>query len=217
MSRGKTGLVVLTLFAVMFFLFIAILFGSSTKRQENIDRKADIEAKLDIIAQTDLTIYWIGEVPKELEHLMPVINVIPPETASEETLPIKIFPYHVTEYDPEGNYVSEAHPREYPRYMLIVLYGDFVLSDAGREALLDSISKNGVPVIAIGDEAAAYLGKILNRVRYHEGPGSSLYYCLGKGYKENLIPVEKVSAGGIDLAEGIPDIIEISKADYVPQ
>ena len=96
MSRGKTGLVVLTLFAVMFFLFIAILFGSSTKRQENIDRKADIEAKLDIIAQTDLTIYWIGEVPAELEHLMPVINVIPPETASEETLPIKIFPYHVT-------------------------------------------------------------------------------------------------------------------------
>lgn len=217
MSRGKTGLVVLTLFAVMFFLFIAILFGSSTKRQENIDRKADIEAKLDIIAQTDLTIYWIGEVPAELEHLMPVINVIPPETASEENLPAVSDKIPFQEYDSNGNLVDEVVPRDYSEHMLIVLYGDYVLSDSGREALLDSISQNGVPVIAIGDEAAAYLGKILNRVRYHEGPGSSLYYCLGKGYKENLIPVEKVSAGGIDLAEGIPDIIEISKADYVPQ
>lgn len=217
MSRGKTGLVVLTLFAVMFFLFIAILFGSSTKRQGNIERKANIEAKLDIIAQTDLTIYWIGEVPAELEHLMPVINVIPPETASEENLPAVSDKIPFQEYDSNGNLVDEVVPRDYSEHMLIVLYGDYVLSDSGREALLDSISQNGVPVIAIGDEAAAYLGKLLNRVRYHEGPGSSLYYCLGKGYKENLIPVEKVSAGGIDLAEGIPDIIEISKADYVPQ
>lgn len=217
MSRGKTGLVVLTLFAVMFFLFIAILFGSSTKRQENIERKANIEAKLDIIAQTDLTIYWIGEVPAELEHLMPVINVIPPETASEENLPAVSDKIPFQEYDSNGNLVDEVVPRDYSEHMLIVLYGDYVLSDSGREALLDSISQNGVPVIAIGDEAAAYLGKLLNRVRYHEGPGSSLYYCLGKGYKENLIPVEKVSAGGIDLAEGIPDIIEISKADYLPQ
>ena len=217
MSRGKTGLIVLTFLAVMFFLFIAILFGSSTQRQEKIDRKADVEAQLDVIAQMDLTIYWIGEVPAELEHLKPVINVIPPETASEENLPVQVFEFHVTEYDSEGNFVSESHPREYPRYMLIVLYGDFVLSDSGREALLNSISKNGVPVIAIGNEAATYLGKILNRVRYHEGPGSSLYYCLGKGYKENLIPEEKVVAGGIDLAEGIPVIIEISNADYVPQ
>ena len=217
MNRGKTGLVVLTLFAVMFFLFIAILFGSSAKRQENIDRKADIEAKLDIIAQTDTTIYWIGEVPKELEHLMPVINVIPPETASEENLPAVSDKIPFQEYDSNGNLVDEVVPRDYSEHMLIVLYGDFVLSDPGREALLDSITKNGVPVIAIGDEAATYLAKILQRVRYHEGPGSSLYYCLGKGYKENIIPVEKVSAGGIDLAEGLPDIIEISKADYVPQ
>lgn len=217
MSKGKTGLIVLTLFAAMFILFIAILFGSSTKRQDNIDRKADIDAKLDVIAQQDLTIYWIGEVPKELEHLMPVISVIPPETASSETLPIKVFQYHVTEYDPYGNFVSEEHPREYPEHMLIVLYGNITLTDSGKEALLDSIAKNGVPVIALGDEAATYLAKLLNRVRYHEGRGSSLYYCLGKGYKENLIPQEKVAAGGIDLAEGIPDIIEISNADYMPQ
>ncbi len=199
MHKGKTGIIVLTILAAMFFLFVAILFGSSTKRQDSIDRREAINARLDIIAQTDLAIYWIGEVPPEFEHLMPVIKVIPPEQASEETLPIKVFQYQVTEYDPEGNFVSEEHPREYSDHMLIVITGNPVISDPGKEALRDSITKNGVPVIA------------------KEGPGSSLYYCLGKGYKENPIPEEKVVAGGIDLAEAMPDIIDLGNADYVPQ
>ena len=217
MHRGKTGLIVLTILVAMFFLFIAILFGSSTKRQDNIDRRDEINARLDVIAQTDLTIYWIGDVPAELEHLMPVITVVPPEQASEETLPIKVFQYHVTEYDTDGNYVSEEHPREYPEHMLIVITGNPALSDSGKAALLDSISKNGVPVIALGDGAADFLAKLLMRVRYTEGPGSSLYYCLGKGYKENLIPEDKVIAGGWDLAGAIPDIIDVANADYMPQ
>ena len=112
MHKGKTGIIVLTILAAMFFLFVAILFGSSTKRQDVIDRKAALEEKLSAIAQMDITIYWIGEFPtEEFEHLMPVIKVIPPEQASEETLPIKVFQYQVTEYDPEGNFVSEEHPQ----------------------------------------------------------------------------------------------------------
>ena len=217
MNRSKTGLFVLTILAAMFFLFVAILFGSSTKRQENIDRRDEIFAKLDAIAQTDLTIYWIGEVPAEFEHLMPVITVIPYEQVSEETLPIKVFQFNVTEYDPDGVFVSEAHPREYSEHMLIVICGNPVISDPGKEALLNSISKNGVPVIAIGDESAEFLGSVLLHRRFKEGPGSSLYYCLGKGYKENPIPEDKVLAGGIDLAEAMPDIIDLANADYVPQ
>ena len=69
MSRGKTGLIVLTILAAMFFLFIAILFGSSSKRQGVIDRKAALDEKLSAYAQMDITIYWIGEFPSELEVL----------------------------------------------------------------------------------------------------------------------------------------------------
>lgn len=217
MNRSKTGLFVLTILAAMFFLFVAILFGSSTKRQENIDRKEAITAKLDAIAQTDLTIYWIGAVPAEFEHLMPVIKVVYYDQVSEETLPVKVFQFDVTEYDPEGVFVSESHPREYSEHMLIVISGNPVISENGKEALLNSISKNGVPVIAIGDEAAEFLGSLLMHRRYKEGPGSSLYYCLGKGYKENPVPEDKVLAGGIDLAEAMPDIIDLANADYVPQ
>ena len=60
MSRGKTGLIVLTILAAMFFLFIAILFGSSSKRQGVIGRKAALDEKLSAYAQMDITIYGIG-------------------------------------------------------------------------------------------------------------------------------------------------------------
>ena len=60
MYKSKTGILILTILAAMFFLFVAILFGSSSKRQDVIDRKAALEEKLSAIAQMDITIYWIG-------------------------------------------------------------------------------------------------------------------------------------------------------------
>ena len=101
--------------------------------------------------------------------------------------------------------------------MIIIICSKPVFSNSGKEALVDSIAKNGVPVIAIGNDAADFLDGLLMHRRFKEGPGSSLYYCLGKGYKENPIPEEKVVAGGIDLAEAMPDIIDLGNADYVPQ
>ena len=41
MSKGKTGLIVVVFLAAMFFVFIAVLFGSSTKRQGAIDKKEE--------------------------------------------------------------------------------------------------------------------------------------------------------------------------------
>ena len=217
MYKSKAGLIVLTVLAALFFLFVAILFGSSTKRQGLIDRKEAVNAKLSAISQADVTIYWIGEFPPELEAMSSVTKVISPEKADSESLPVKSTTIHFIERDEHDNIVKEEIPREYSKHMLIVITGNPVLSDSGKEALLDSITMNGVPVIAIGDDAAEYLSSILLHLRSKEGPGSSLYYCLGKGYKENPIPEDKVLAGGMDFAEAVPDIIDLGIADYTHQ
>ena len=217
MSKGKAGLIVLVFLAVGFFFFIAMLFGSSTQRQAVIDRKVNLEEKLDAIAQTDITIYWIGEVPAELEHLMPVISVVDPASVSDETLPVKGLAFHYAEYTPEGVLISEELPKDYSDHMLIVICGNPEITDKGREVLLDSVSQNGVPVLAIGDEASELLGQTLYYNRFHKGPNTSLYYCLGSGYTENPIPEEAVKAGGMDLAEVIPDVIALAESDYIPQ
>ena len=69
----------------------------------------------------------------------------------------------------------------------------------------------------IRDEASELLGEVLSYRRVHKGEGSSLYYCLGKGYRENPIPEDVVKAGGMDLAEAIPDLIMLAMSDYTPQ
>jgi len=217
MSRGKTGLIVLTGLAVMFFLFVAILFGSSAKRQAVIARKTALDSKLDQIAGTDIAIYWIGEPYQELEHLLPVIKTVPPAEASSSTLPVKGYSFHITVYNALGQVTSENTPIEYPDNMVIIITGNPQMDDEGKEALIDSIARNGVPVIAVGDEAAEFLGDILLYHRLYRGAGSSLYYCLGAGYKENPVPEEMVLAGGMDLAEAFPDLISLAVSDYKPQ
>lgn len=217
MSKGKTGLLVLTAFAAMFFLFVAILYWSSTKREAALDRKSDLNDRLDLIAETDLTIYWLGEPYKELDQLSSVVSVIPYEEASRTTLPVKGPSMHTSEYNEEGMLISENIPIEYPRYMVIVITGTPVFTEEGKEALLDAIANNGVPVLAIGDEASEALAELLSYTRFHKGPGSSLYYCLGHGYKENPLPEDVVIAGGMDLAELMPDLISLAMTDYEPK
>ena len=218
MSRGKTGLIVLTVFAMMFILFIAILFGSSTKRQQAIDRKAALDANIDTIIAADTTIYWIGDPPpEELEHLMPVVNVITPESASEDNLPVKSPLFHTQVHDSFGRLVSEQIPVEYTDNLVIVISGTPNLTQAGSEALLNSIAQNGVPVIAIGNDASEALGSILSYRRIKMGDGSSLYYCLGAGYTENPLSEEAVKAGGMDLAEAVTGQITLALSDYTPQ
>lgn len=217
MSKGKTGLIVLTVLAAMFFLFVAILFGSSQKRQAAIDRNGELNDRLDLFTETDLRIYWIGEPYKELERLSSDITVVPAETASKDNLPIKGPSFHTSEYNPDGTLVAENIPIDYPRYMLIIITGTPQFTEDGKAALLDAVANNGVPVLAIGDDAANALAGILSYKRFHTGPGSSLYYCLGKGYKEAPLPEDAVISGGMDLAELIPDLISLAMTDYEPR
>ena len=215
--KNKAALIVLVILTAGFFIFMALMLGSGAQVQAITDRKLNVEAGLDAIAESDITIYWIGELPKELEHLSPVVNVIAPENVTRENIPVRGPAFHIEEYTPEGLLVNEEIPREYSAHMMIVITGNPVISDDGKAALLDAISKNGVPVLAIGDEASEVLGEILSYRRFKRGPGSSLYYCLGAGYTENLIPVETVKAGGMDLAEALPDAISLAVSDYIPQ
>ena len=207
MSKGKTGLIVLTVLAAMFFLFVAILFGSSAKRQGSINRITSVNDSFDSISEQDLKIYWIGEQPSsEYEHLYPVINVISPEGATKSTLPVKSPDFHTAEYNSDGELVSEAIPIEYPRYMFIVITGKPELSDAGREARSGHRRR-----------CSGFSGRTVVFSRLKNGPNSSLYYCLGAGYKENPIPEDAVSAGGLDLAEAIPELVSLAMTDYKPQ
>lgn len=267
MSKGKTGLIIVVFLAAMFFVFVAVLFGSSTKRQSVIDKKATLESKFDEILKYDIRIYWIGDLPADLQYLSSVIQVIPPEKVSSSNLPVKSPSFHVEEYNELGELVDEEVPIEYSRYMLIVLCGGnggttgvggdsgdsgdsgnngdreasgdggersnngdsaasgdshtsqgvLAISEDGRDALLNSVAQNGVPVLAIGDDASDFLCDVLSYHRYKNGTGSSLYYCLGAGYTQNPLSEDAVNDGGFDLASAVADFVPIAMRDYTPR
>ena len=50
--------------------------------------------------------------------------------------------------------------------------------------------------------------------RHKSGPGSSLFYSLSSRYKENPIPEDIIHAGGMDLSEAMPEIIDLAIAQY---
>ena len=120
--KNKAALIVLVILTAGFFIFMALMFGSGAQVQAITERKLNVEAGLDAIAESDITIYWIGELPKELEHLSPVVNVIAPENITRENIPVRGPAFHIEEYTPEGLLVNEEIPREYSAAMKLLKF-----------------------------------------------------------------------------------------------
>lgn len=216
MRGNKTGLVVIAFLAAMFFLFAASIFGSTVKRNASIAVKESVEADVQALAANDVTIYWIGETMTEFEGISSKISYISPAMVSRENMPIRGSSFHRTVYSPEGELISEDMPTDYSDMMVIIINGSPELTENGKAALLDAVTKNGVPVIAIGDEASELVSGLMYHRRLHTGPNTSLYYCLGVGFEEDPLSEEAVGAGGLKLADELTEVISKAMKDYVP-
>ena len=210
MDRNKTSLVVIVLLAGFFFIAVAMVFNSSARRNAALNKKDAVEEKIASLKTMDLTIYWIGDVPRELESLKEKMQVIKPEEISPENMPIKHTTFRIKtwarrEGEEPGKERDDAdatviEPRQYSEYMLIVLNTGDGFSDGAKEVLRNCIVDNGVPVLCLGGKACDLAGTIL----IHGAGYSSVYsmlYKLHEGYQEPFLDAKAVAAGGMDLAE----------------
>ena len=69
MERNKASVIVIFLLAGFFFIGIAMVFNTSARRSAVLGRQEEVDKKIEFLNSIDLTIYWIGEVPAELEKL----------------------------------------------------------------------------------------------------------------------------------------------------
>ena len=69
MSRNKTSFVVLVILAGIFVIAIAMVFNTSVRRENALKRQASVNEKIEFLNSIDLTVYWIGGFPSELEKL----------------------------------------------------------------------------------------------------------------------------------------------------
>lgn len=199
LNRNKTAVIVLFILAGFFIIAVAMIFNTSTRRESALKRQSAVEEKIKYLNSVDLTIYWIGDLPKELESLGQSVQVIKPEEISKDNMPIKSSTFHITVTDEAGN-SKEIIPRNYSEYMLIVINTGDGFSEGGKEIIRNCIVDNAVPVIGIGGNACNLIGGIL----IHGGGYTSdysMFYRVKEGYEEPYFTADAVTAGGIGIAE----------------
>ena len=200
MERNKTGIIVLVFLAGFFIIAVAMIFNASVRRENALKRQNTVNEKIEFLNSIDLTVYWIGGFPSELEKLRANTKVIMPEEVNRDTMPIKSSTFRITISEKKGAETKEIVPRKYSEYMMIVLTTGEGFSDEAKEVLRDCIVYNGVPVLCIGSDACQLLGTLLIH-----GSGfdkdHTLFYKLNAGYQEPYLDKKAVAAGGVELAD----------------
>lgn len=204
MDRNKTSVIVLFLLAGFFFIAIAMVFNTSVRRNAALAKKGAVEEKIASLNPLDLTIYWIGNVPEELESLKPKMKILKPEEVNGENMPIKFTTFRITYKETKKSPEKVIEPRDYSEYMLIVINTSEGFTDESKEVLRNCIVDNGVPVLCIGGKACDMVGTILIHGAGYSSDYSMLYK-LKEGYDEPFLNAKAVAAGGIDLAEELAE------------
>ena len=201
MERNKTSVIVLLILAGFFFIAIAMVFNTSARRNIVLKKNEEIIKKTEYLNMLDLTIYWIGDFPPELESLKKRTNIIRPEEITKDNMPIRSSTFRISVTDEQGNH-NDIVPRKYTEYMLIVITTGDGYSDEAKEVLRNCIADNGVPVIAIGDKACNLLGTVLIHGAGY-APEHSIFYKVKEGYHEPYLDPDAVKAGGVVLADDL--------------
>lgn len=206
MERNKASVIVIFLLAGFFFIGIAMVFNTSARRSAVLSRQEEVDKKIEFLNSIDLTIYWIGEVPAELEKLKDSMVIIKPEDISKENMPVKSTTFHITITDPDDESgrptlpPTEILPRDYSEYMLIVVNTADGFSEISDDILHNCIVDNGVPVLSIGGSASDHIGTILIHGAGYSSD-YSMFYKLREGYNEPFLDKKSVSSGGLEFAE----------------
>lgn len=189
----------MVLLAGFFIIAVAMVFNTSVRRDSALKHQASINEKIEFLNSIDLTVYWIGGFPAELEKLRESTKVIMPEEITKENMPIKSSSFHITVTDEDGN-KQEILPRKYSEYMIIVITTGEGFSDDAKEVLRDCIVYNGVPVLCIGEDACEMIGTLLIHGSGYS-KDFSIFYKLNEGYQEPYLDTKAVSEGGSSLAD----------------
>ena len=206
MERNKASVIVIFLLAGFFLIGLAMVFNTSARRSMILNKQSEIDKKIEALNKLDLTIYWIGDVPEELEKLKEKMVIIKPEEISQENMPIKFTTFHITITDPDDDTgrptlpPTEIAPRNYSEYMMIVINTADGFDDDSKEVLRNCIVDNGVPVLCLGGKACDMVGTMLIHGAGYASDHSMLYK-LNEGYDEPFLDPKAVSSGGMDLSE----------------
>ena len=178
-----------------------MVFNTSVRRESALKHQSSINEKIDFLNLIDLTVYWVGGFPAEIENLRQSTKVIMPEEISEDNMPIRSSTFRITIKEDSGR-TKEIVPRQYSEYNLIVINTGSGFTDEGKAVLRNCIVDNDIPVLCIGKEACEFLGTLLIHGSGYKAD-HTIFYRRSEGYKEPFLDAKAVAAGGADMADDL--------------
>ena len=208
MERKRAYIVVIVAAAVLLLLFVGLMYNAASLKKQSVSKTNQVTyAAQKLAAKEDLMIYWIGDLPPELSGIANVVTVIAPDQISEDTMPIKYSTFKVTVYNEDGSVAKQVEPRDYKDNMIIILYNVSLFTDEQKDILLNCITENNVPMLAIGESSIAFIREALMYTPGSFEQNDSFYYKLDEGYKDHVLDNKAITAGGEDFALDLMDYL----------
>lgn len=184
MKDRYIAVVLILLLLLLSVVGIALLSKKTADSRRAAAEEQKKQELYDRFLEKDVTLYWIGDLPKELEAISSKIIVA--EEITTDTMPMKSPDFHMVEYDKDGNKVFEKIPVEYTDHLYIVI-SHTVLTAERYDIIRECIKDNGVRVIVLGSDAIYPFREhlILPYMSYEEE--DSLAYSLKDGSASHVI------------------------------
>ena len=189
MNNGRFGgmlaVLLITIAAIVVLVIMTQNIADSQAQNNEGNKMTDLALEF---VGNDVTVYWIGEFPRELDQIRS--KVVFPDPISEETMPVKSPEFHTREFDPDGELVAERTPVEQTKYNFIVI-NNMMLSNDDLVTVRTCFAENGVGVLVLGKNAIERFRDFYMMTptvfkdhdsMYHTLAGGSVNHALGEDY-----------------------------------
>jgi len=149
--KNKAALPVILIFVFLAVFLISVIYNRIGNNMAEEGRAEDTQTLIDLLCDRDITIYWIGDLPYELNALSEKEQFNKIEQINDDTMPVKSVTVGFKVYDEGGNLVSEETPKDYTDDLLIVV-NNYDLNDEELSVVHDSVALNNVPVLMLGGD-----------------------------------------------------------------
>ena len=153
---------------------IAAMARSVSGKRGKQEVQAKIDKKIELLANRDLDIFWIGDLPRSIGKL----NV---RKVSSNSL--------------SGNNMPVVTSQNYRTYKMIVVYRA-ELSDSDMDIIQDCTVRNGVPILIIGKTPIEKFREYMLKAPVSYDDGSSFSYDVTDGMSDDVLDRSAVSTGG---------------------
>lgn len=178
MKDRYIAVVIIFLIILFSVIGLALMAKKVAVTSSEARESQQVEERYMKFLENDVTLYWIGDYPAELERVSE--KVVKCSEATRDNMPLKSPEFHTIRKDENGNVIEERIPVTYTEHLYIVINSK-VLTDEEYAVIRECFIDNGVKTIIIGQDAIQSFRDFLILPKQKFAEGEMMAYSLPAG------------------------------------